>query len=480
MIKRDRWELVFWVALALGLFLRILTVASEAFSLDSDTSVVFLMAVHSSHGEFEPFFWGQGYGGTLIQSLSGIAMVVFGPLPAVVAAVEIALMAMATILFRSVATHAFGRSAAISAAVVVWLPGFYLLKQTTIDPGFYVSSIAAAFAALAFALSPREWGAGRWAIVGLFAGVAFWQSIMGAALAAPAFLLLWHRRSGRREFLFAAAGFVVGALPWIVGSVERSLASTLRPGGNPFTGFLDNAAGLVLELIPAAITGGTGSWVQVVVGVAVLVGVIAAFVVAFRTRNAAAVMIFGGAIAVGAVLIASGAPLGEDSRRYAAFFVPAIASSAAWAGLQIRASGVLVGGAVAITLATYLATPAALTWRHNTETIWGRNAVALAQELERRGVDAVFSGYWMAYRLTAASGEVVTVGALPVSRYAPYATAALERTSTAIAVIVGGENDHRLQSFVEAGRATREEVAGYALYLFKGKIDPYTLELGIQ
>src|SRR4051812_4853996 len=69
----------FGALLLAGLALRIFFTESTAYPFNSDEAVVYLMAKHVAHGEFPAFYWGQFYGGTLLQTVAGVVMIVVGP-----------------------------------------------------------------------------------------------------------------------------------------------------------------------------------------------------------------------------------------------------------------------------------------------------------------------------------------------------------------------------------------------------------------
>lgn len=56
---------------------------------DSDHSVVYLQARHVMQGDFDVFYWGQHYGGTLFQLTAGGLFRLVGPSFAALQIVEI-------------------------------------------------------------------------------------------------------------------------------------------------------------------------------------------------------------------------------------------------------------------------------------------------------------------------------------------------------------------------------------------------------
>src|SRR5438874_818206 len=61
----------FVVVLIAGLVVRLLALRTSLGLQNSDESIIYLMARRVEHGDFRVFYWGQQYGGTILQLTAG-------------------------------------------------------------------------------------------------------------------------------------------------------------------------------------------------------------------------------------------------------------------------------------------------------------------------------------------------------------------------------------------------------------------------
>src|SRR5665213_3635048 len=142
---------MFGVVLVVGLLLRLLALRTSLAQQNSDSAVVFLMARHVMHGEFRVFFWGQFYGGTLLQLTAGVVFLLIGPSFAALQVVEILFWLMACLLLRSIVTKGAGQVAGDLAGCFFWLATPLMISISFSDGGFVGTGIAIGLAAVRLA-----------------------------------------------------------------------------------------------------------------------------------------------------------------------------------------------------------------------------------------------------------------------------------------------------------------------------------------
>ncbi|QWT25030.1 glycosyltransferase family 39 protein [Subtercola sp. PAMC28395] len=464
--------IAFYVLLAAGLAFRIYLFYTPAFIVDSDNAVVYLQTKHISEGEFTWFFWGQSYGGTLLDYIAAAAMLVFGAHIQVLSIVSTLIFVIAVFLIRHIGTQAFDRITGTVAAILFWFSGYYTLKISISESGFYGPSLVLGLATIAVALRT---GVRRpylqWAIVGLLAGLAFWQSPMGAMLAAPALVILIIRQRSWRHLLVGAVAVVIGALPWII-QFATSL-SAVKPKGRPSPRSLVT---FFTELMPTIVSA-DGVFAKLTVA-AICIGLLALLaVLAVRRRNAWLFCLVAGALLVVCVVtVGAGVVLSTVDVRYAIFVMPALAIAAAWIITRVRFLGI-----AAMIVAALLTFGQVKQLFGDLSTTAGSQYIVgdirgLGDYLEQQNITHAFGDYWVSYAVSAETNERAQVASLSGElRYAPYAVAAAAQDPVVVIVLKGNDNDTMLQSkpIATAPGTTRTEVAGYAVYRFTQPIDVF-------
>jgi hypothetical protein len=296
--------------------------------------------------------------------------------------------------------------------------------------------------ALAFWLASRlvKREAGNWwsAGLGLVIGLGFWNSFQTLTCSVPALLWLgWSRPEllrRRSVVLFVAAGFVVGAMPWIAYNVRHPLGSfhdnfAARPASG-VAAVLDNVQYVVRQDIPDLIVGGPlpGSLLQ-------------------RTLRVPALAI---AIVAAIFFLVGKAPAVDPAR---SLWPLVVLTFVAVVGLKaISDVGTIRGGTVRYVLPLYLVLPIVLAsfvtacakrskllaatlvaflvtfnllftnwpWT-DARRKWAADVASdslLLAELERRQIDAVVGSYWKVYPINFLSHE--RIRAVPVEEPADY------------------------------------------------------------
>ena len=256
---RGRWPLV--VVLIGALALKGVILALDALPFNADEAVVALMARHIVQGERPWFFYGQAYMGSLDAYLVAGAFRVLGERVLTVRLVQIALFAAVLVTGYGAALRLTGdRSTALVVVLLLAFPPVLLTLYTTATLGGYGEALLTgnlliwwgyrlgrpetglgAAAGWGYRLGRPEtglgaavgWGHrlggedarrwGRWLAWGLVAGLGFWAFGLVLVYLVPVALWLVGRLRARawRGYLLAAAGFVVGSLPWWVGNLGR-------------------------------------------------------------------------------------------------------------------------------------------------------------------------------------------------------------------------------------------------------------------
>ncbi|RFA15253.1 hypothetical protein B7R21_04300 [Subtercola boreus] len=461
--------IAFWVLLAAGLLLRLLLVFTPAFYVDSDNAIVSLMAKDISDGDLTFFFWGQTYGGTLLQLVAGGVMAIVGAHIEVLSVVAMLFFVGGVLVLRFIATKAFGPLVGNVAAILYWFSGFYTLRISISEPGFYGPSLVLGLGATALALrQPVRRPLLQWALVGLAAGLAFWQSPMGAALAIPGVLILLVRsRRHWYRILVGIAAAIVGALPWLV--MFANSLNALAPKSDGTHPGLRSFATLFTSTMPS-IFSAQGTVVGYLTAALCLALFALLAVLAVLGRNAwVAALLAGTVLAVVVVVIGAGTTLGPSDYRYTVFVLPSLAVAVAWLVTRIRYR--IVAGITAMVLAATLTVVQVeslfpnLSFGTQSRYIIG-DIRSLGQYLEDRNLGAVYADYWVAYSLTAATEERVTAAGLTNDRYPPYQQRALQGDEITVVVLENNENDTRMQVATDLPPFTRAVHAGYAIYTF--------------
>lgn len=468
---------VFFALLIVGLATRILFIFSADHHMNSDHAVVYLMARHASEGQFSAFYWGQYYGGTLLQLTAGAAMTVFGKSIGVLAVVSVLYWSAAAVVLRLVVMRSIGRAAGDVAGIVFWFPGVFLFTQSTIDPGFYgptlILGLTAVWIVLAMPFTQPWIG---WALLGAAVGLASWTSPMALAFAAPAVVVALVKHRDLRGWAMAGIAAVITALPWLLETI-RSSFSSVKPIGGAAGIHIDSFASMFTDMLPTAFPLDRFELVRFAVAFSAVfcLGAVAYFGIRCHVVGAALIGI-GSLLVVVVLVVGSGVRLAADSARYSTFLLPVLATAVAWWVTRYRWSQWLVIVLAPLITLGPLAQKSDL-FHLSTAARFDPSLTKVADELSRSGHRAVYGDYWMAYAMTALTDERVTVAALVPRRFMPYEATAARAVDTVIVVYADQANDRLLQKHTELPTYRRTIVDGFAIFVFDGKFDPFTLPL---
>jgi hypothetical protein len=469
-LARRPSSVLFGVVLVAGLVLRLLALRTSLAQQNSDTAVVYLMARHVSHGELRVFYWGQFYGGTLLQLIAGMLFWLTGPSFAVLQIVEIAFWLAACLLLRSVVAKGAGAVAGDLAGCFFWLAAPFMVSFSFTDPGFVGPAIAVGLATVRLAQGRGGSVEARHRLgAGFFLGLALWTSPVALAFAVPA--AVWVGFRVRRVGAMAAglAGAVAGAVPWLY-ETDKSHFKTLQrlpgPPENPFIRFLH----VFTEVVPAA-GGVIGSPAARAVGTVVLISVLVATAAALRRRNTTMLLLGVSGLLAATAIVVSRVPIDPTQPRYAAYLLPPLAAFLAWGLSRMR----LAAAAAAVILVS--SWTIATTWNSTNglaavpEPAIGKPITTLAAHLERLGRTDVWADYWIAYMLSAATQERIVAGDLSPRREESYLIRAAQAPKTTVVLYPGRENEQTLRALPGLPPHTRRLVGAFAVWTFDRRVD---------
>jgi len=542
--------------------LKLALLATDAVPFNSDEAVVGLMARHIRQGERPAFFYGQAYLGSLDAWLVAIAFSIFGQSVSSIRLVQIALFAGTLITTYQVARR-FGLDAWTSrlAAMLMGLPPTLLTLYTTATLGGYGETLLFGNILILIAFSIGApvgrhpyagqapflpWGvqkvfppqldcggssataAGtvtqhpdanraqfmRWGVLGFIAGFTFWTFglILIYLIPLSIWLLVRHRLAAWREYIVAAAGFVVGSAPWwlaiaqLGGSVVTELAGAAVAGTVTAPVWLDSVGVRLINFFVFGLSAWMGlrypwspEFVIPVIGVAVLAIYAAAHAAAIRHASG----ILWGMIGV-LLLTYLITPFGGDpsGRYFLPLYLPlSIFTAMLLARLRGVWHGRLVGLLVALIIgynvagSTLAATqqPPGITTQFDRVT-WidhDRNQELIDFLLAHNETHG-YTNYWVAYPIAFLSGEqIVGAARLPYhldlsytrrdDRYPPYSQAVAESLRAFYITTNHPRLDGLIRDRLWALGVTFDEKTIGSYHIFYGlsrKVEPEELGLG--
>ena len=421
---------MFGVVIAAGLALRLLALRTSLAQQSSDEAVVYLMARHVAHGDFRVFYWGQFYGGTIVQLTAGTLFWLIGPSFPALQIVEIGFWLAACLLLRSVVARGAGTVAGDLAGCLFWFAAPLIFRLSFSDGGFVGDGVAIGLAAMWLAQRAGARAGSRWCLgVGFCLGLALWTSPLSLSLAAPATLWVCVRVRTARGAVAGLVGAAAGALPWLY-ETQKSHFKTLHqlPGhpDNPLARYLR----VFTQIIPGAggLDASTGTRA---IGLAALAIVLLGTAAALRRWNPTMLVLGASALLAPVLIVTSRVAVDPTASRYATYLIPSLAAMITWALSRVQ-------------LASVAAVLLVSSWTIG--TVWnstnGLAAVAhpaigtpisvLAARLERMGRTDVWADYWIAYMLSAATQERIIAGDLSPRREESYLIRAAQAPKTTV------------------------------------------------
>ena len=460
---------LFGLVLVAGLVLRLLALRTSLAQQNSDTAVVYLMARHVTHGDIRVFYWGQFYGGTLLQLTAGLLFWLIGPSFAALQIVEIVFWLAACLLLRSVVAKGVGAVAGDLAGCLFWLAAPFMVGFSFTDPGFVGDALVIGLAAIRLAQGPSDKaGVRRCLGVGFCLGLALWTSPVALALAVPATLWVCVRVRSAWAAGLGVAAAAAGAVPWLY-ETAKSHFKTLHQLPGPPESPIGRYLHVFTQVVPAA-----GGVVEIsaarAIGAAALVTVLLGTALALRRRNPTMLVLGASGLLAPAVIVASRVPIDPTQPRYATYLLPALAALIAWALSRVRLAGpVAVIVVSSWTIGTVWNSTNGLAAVSNPAI--GTPITALAARLERTGRTDVWADYWIAYMLSAATQERIVAGDLSPRREESYLIRAAQAPKTTVVLYPGRENEQALRAVKGLPPHERTLVGPFAVWTFNTRTD---------
>lgn len=445
-----RTHSLFAAVLLVGVGFKALLLATGSVSFHSDEAILALMARHILQGEWPLFFYGQGYMGALDAYLIALGFLAFGQTVLAVRLVHLALY-VGILVSTYVLAYRIRRDsrAAAAATLLMALPPVMVSLYTTASLGNYIVTLLLnnlIFLTGWRILSDPEAGWGRWLLLGVLAGLGWWGMALIVTSAVPvALVLAWHlrRRLPWRRVAVAGLGFVLGALPWLIGmalDLDMVLGDTFGTrisDAMELAGVDTGLAGRVLSLVvfnlPALFglrPSWSAEWYLLPVGLIVCALYLAALWWAARTvrdrsqplpdRRLLAMLLGGWGILVVAFLLS---PFGIDpTGRYLLPLYPLLAVlTGLWLTTLATARRWLFPAVLALLVAynlygnvhAMLENPPGLTTQFGLIShLPHEYDDELIAFLDSLGVDRAYGNYWMAYRFAFLTHERLIIAPL--------------------------------------------------------------------
>lgn len=188
---------------------------------DYDESITGLMALHLLQGDWQIFFWGQPYMGTLESTLAGLVFWLAGPSTKALRLSLVLVSSLGLLAVYGLGREVKDRRLGLLAATFWALPPLFLTFDGLYATGGHLESVVAAafflYGACRLAFRPPS-RPGRLALAaGVVAGLGWWSSLLVAPLilAAGLGLLLARPRLLKSAVPWLMlAGFLLGSAPF--------------------------------------------------------------------------------------------------------------------------------------------------------------------------------------------------------------------------------------------------------------------------
>lgn len=255
-------KIYLFAAIAIAVGFRVWLAANGAVTFNGDEAIVGLMAKHILGGERPIFFYGQAYMGSLDAWLVAGAFKILGQS---VSAIRIVQGVLYLLYLISVwwLGGLWGRDQRLRAVIVMIaaIPPVAVTTYTTASLGGYGESLVFGNLILGLGYMALYKDEGDkwyvWTLLGLVSGAAFWTlGIAGVYLLPIGILgLRYFARRLIPYYGMAAAGFIVGSLPWWVYNFQHSWEAMTALGGPEHVILIptQNLFGLIFIGIPAVL-----------------------------------------------------------------------------------------------------------------------------------------------------------------------------------------------------------------------------------
>ncbi|MFP3852848.1 MAG: ArnT family glycosyltransferase [Anaerolineales bacterium] len=229
----------YWLAIAVVLLAtmswKTLLLGLDLFPFNADEAIVGLMARHILKGEIPIFFYGQAYLGSLDALLVAALMSVFGSKVIIIRIVQVLLYMTTVLLVMLLVRRIYKTRISVWAAgLVMAFPTVNLTLYTTVSLGGYGEALllGAALFLLLHKIESDGPSVALCALWGVLGGLGFWVFGLTLVFTLPALmallLILRRQPSFGIHGVAIAAGFLVGASPWLVWAAASGTPALLQ------------------------------------------------------------------------------------------------------------------------------------------------------------------------------------------------------------------------------------------------------------
>lgn len=217
-----------WLALGIGLTLKILLLATESVGFHSDEAILGLMARHILNGERPLFFYGQFYMGALDAYLIAISFLFFGQTVLAIRILHVILYAAVLMTTYALAWRMTrNRFAATASSLLIAIPPVLYSVYTTATLGDYQETLLLnnlIFLIVWDILDGRKQSGYWWLVAGVLGGLGWWSMALIVVSLGPLTLQgLWHfrRQLPLKKVPLLLLGFLIGAAPWFYTVIDE-------------------------------------------------------------------------------------------------------------------------------------------------------------------------------------------------------------------------------------------------------------------
>ncbi len=362
------------------------------------------MALHALHGHFTTFFWGQAYGGSQEALLTVPVFWVFGASWLALDVVPMTLAAVTSVVIWRVGRRIFGERAGVVAGALFWIWPPFAVYMLTHQRGFYATDVLYTALVLLLALHVVECPDRlRVGLLGLVLGLAFWQTSQIVPIALPVVAwAIWREPRCLRRLWVAVPLAVLGALPWILYNFHHDWQSitSLSQGQSTYAHRLRI---FVSPLLPMTL-GLRATWTQerllpALATYLLYAALLGAFIYGgLKARRSNASLLYLLVAVFPFIYAISGWTDQETDPRYVMTLMPVLALLLGQLGRTFPLAVALLACAGAITVVN-LHRMNAYELRPQTYPPANRSLAPLVSTLDQLGINRVYAGYEIAYRL---------------------------------------------------------------------------------
>jgi len=505
-----RLALALAVVLVAALAPRLFLLAGPQTELDADEAVVGLMANHILQGERPVFYYQQPYMGSLEAYLVALSFALFGSSTSSLKLVPLVVSLLFVGLVFATGYRIGGLRGALISGLYVAVPPTFLAVWGLKARGGYIEVLALGQALILLAMKvgdQRRVGA-KQALLGWFlTGIGVWTNLLIAVYLLPIGIyigLILRRKLVGSWILPAALAAVAGALPLVSFNLEHGFAtagaiSTWRGAISTiplytfhfFRHSLPVLAGLAQgstsqELFWPAFGRSLVGWWPVALALSALFVLPAALL----RRRLAALLLgrAGGAdgrnllalmlIVVPAAFVTTKfhEPVSEPRYLLPLYSaIPLLAAGLLSTSFLRRLAPFILVALIALNLYSIAALDPAMNRPTSEATSTPTNRLELSRFLLSRGLDWIYTDYWLAYPLAFESGERIVPSVISggFNRYIPYAYEVSVAPSPAFVFVAGSpeERDFTAKMSRSGVHARLDHVAVYSVYWQLSSLD---------